>query len=291
MRFGAHVSVNGGLIKALERALKRDCETMQIFSQGPRNWTIHHIEAGEAAMFKRRCREEKVFPVILHAPYLLNLSSPYFPLRFKSAWSLIEGAIKGEEIGADYIVFHPGSSKESSKKLGLKRLIEALEYILEKTERIVLLLENTSPTGSAVASSFAEISFVLKSISQRRLGVCFDTAHAYAAGYDLASPQGFRHTMDEIEKSIGFERIKLIHANDSHYPLASGRDRHAHIGEGFIGLEGFRMLLNFPPFEDLPVILETPRMDLEDDLRNLKLLRSLKKEISLKVNRVPTGGL
>jgi deoxyribonuclease-4 len=291
MKFGAHVSVSGGLIKALERALERDCETMQIFSQGPRNWTIHHVEEEEAHKFRRRIGEEGIFPVVLHAPYLLNLSSPYFPLRFKSAWSLIEGAVKGEEIGAHYIVFHPGSSKGASKKLGLRRLIEALEYVLEKTERILFLLENTAPAGSAVASFFTEISLVIKSVSSERLGVCFDTAHAYAAGYDLASPEGFNDTMNMIEKNLGFERIKLIHANDSHYPLASGKDRHAHIGEGFIGLEGFKMLLNFPPFENLPVILETPRMDLKDDVRNLNTLKSLKSEVSLKVNRVPTGGL
>jgi deoxyribonuclease-4 len=291
MKFGAHVSVTGGLIKALERALERECETMQIFSQGPRNWTIHHVEREEAHEFRERVEREGISPVILHAPYLLNLSSPYFPLRFKSAWSLIEGAEKGEEIGAHYVVFHPGSSRKAAKRVGLKRLIEALEYVLERTEKIVFLLENTAPLGNAVASFIEEISFVINSVSSERLGVCLDTAHAYAAGYDLASPQGFKETMKLIEDKLGFEKIKLIHANDSHYPLGSGKDRHAHIGEGFIGLEGFRMLLNFPPFEGLPVILETPHMEREDDMRNLNTLKSLRSEVFSKTNRVPTGSL
>ena len=292
MVFGVHVSVSGGLLKALERAVERGCETMQIFSQGPRNWTIHQVGKEEAVLFKEGAQREQISPIVLHAPYLLNLSSPYFPLRFKSAWALIEGAFKGEEIGASYLVFHPGSSGESPRKLGLKRLIEALKYALEKTENIVLLIENTAPAGHAVASFFEEIAVVLEGVSSERLGVCFDTAHAFAAGYDLSSPEGFLEAMKEIEKTVGFQSVKLIHANDSKYPLASGKDRHAHIGEGFIGLEGFRLLVNFAPFANLPVILETPRMEIEDDLRNLRTLKSLRKERLIKrKNHVPTGGL
>lgn len=277
MKFGVHVSIQGGFIKALERAETRGCELFQVFSQPPQGWVFPRVDEKEAKEFKKLLNEKGLKPLVLHAPYLLNLASPSFSLRLKSAWSLIEGAEVGQKLGASYLVFHPGSSREAPLRNGLKNLIDTLEYVLSHSgEGIVFLIENTAASGHLLASNFSQIGEVLKAFpGEKRLGVCFDSAHALASGYDLASEDGFYQAIREVEKSFGVERLKLIHANDSHYPAGSGRDRHAHIGEGYITLNGLKRLVNFAPFQEIPCILETPRMGLEDDLRNLAAIRAL----------------
>lgn len=282
MKFGVHVSIQGGFIKALDRAVARDCELLQVFSQPPRGWVFPRVDEREARNFKKLLKEKNLTPLVLHAPYLLNLASPSFSLRLRSAWSLIAGAEVGEKLGASYLVFHPGSSREAPLKVGLKNLIDVLEYVLSRSRgNIIFLIENTAASGHLLASSFRQIGEVLKAFPhEKRLGVCFDTAHALASGYNLSSEEGFYQTIREMEKSFGLEKVKLIHANDSHYPVGSARDRHAHIGEGYITLGGFKRLVNFAPFQEIPCILETPRMSLEDDLRNLSTIRSLVESVS-----------
>lgn len=279
MRLGVHLSISGGLLGVVEEAKKRNCETVQIFIQSPRSWSASIFEAVEIASFKDGLKGEGIFPLVIHAPYLINLVSSRFSLRLKSALSVVEHLRMGRELGADFVVIHPGSNSLLGSLGSKDLLLESLDFVFSRTseESPLLLLENMAQKGSSSQSFANLLKFINESGFSSRLGICLDTAHAFAAGYDLSLVSGWKKVLNELEENGGFSYLKLIHVNDSCYPAGSGRDRHADLGQGKIGKAGFSYLVDEPLFANLPCILETPKMSLADDLRNLSFIRNLRR--------------
>ena len=280
MLLGVHVPTEGKIYNALERARELGCNTMQIFSRNPQRWRDDFLSPEEIDEFKRRNAVLKIKPVFIHIPYLINLASPNPKLYGASIEAYIEDILEAEAIGADFIVTHMGSHKETSEEAGIQRLIEALNEIIEKTSYIDvgILLENTSGSGSWLGYKFAHQRQIIAGLKDKaRVGLCLDTAHAYLAGYDIATKDGLEAMLQEIDELVGIKLIKLIHLNDAQGELASHHDRHDHIGKGKIGLEGMRRIINHPKLRNIPLILETPKKTEQDDIKNLKLVRKLRR--------------
>lgn len=278
MRLGVHVSIAGHIYESITRAQELDCNAMQIFSRDPRQWRKAQISAEDIEEFRKRRQRSKITPVFVHIPYLINLASPYSVLYRDSIRAYIDDILETELLGADYIVTHMGSHKKSGEQKGLKRFILALNKILERTKKskVVILLENTSGSGSWLGYKFEHQRQIIDGVEQEnRIGICFDTCHGYAAGYDLATAEGLNQTINQLDKIVGLNRLKLIHLNDTKDRLASHRDRHEHIGKGKIGLEGFRHIVNERRLKDIPFILETPKDSEDADKVNLAVVRKL----------------
>lgn len=278
MLLGVHVSGCGKIYEALECAHALGCNTMQIFSRNPQRWRDRFLEPGDIEEFRKRQEKLKIKPIFIHIPYLINLASPNPRLYKGSIEAYIEDILEAEAMKADYIVTHMGSHKETSEEAGLKRLVEALNTIINKTRncKVGILMENTAGSGSWLGYKFNHQEIIFEGIKQKeRIGLCFDTAHAYLAGYDIATKDGLEATLDEINRSVGLKLVKLIHLNDAKGKLGTKHDRHDHIGKGSIGLEGMKRIVNHPKLRDLPFILETPKDNEDDDIMNLKLVRKL----------------
>lgn len=277
MKLGLHVSIAGSLMLAVERARKRNCETIQIFAGNPRNWDRWDPDKDDAAGFKAACAQYGISPVVVHAPYLVNLGAPDEKIYARSKATVANGLRVCEIIGAPYYVVHTGSSVTSSKPDGMLRVGAALaELLAADNTGVTVLLENMAGAGSSLGVTFEELAKIIEIAGGGpRLAICFDTCHAFAAGYDLATATGVEETLSALEATLGMDRLGLIHANDSKYPLGTAHDRHAGIGEGYIGNDGFDYLLNHPLLAGKPVILETPRQTVADDLRNISALREI----------------
>lgn len=277
MRFGLHISIAGSLPLAAERAQERRCETMQIFAGNPRSWGKWNPREEEVEQFKSACVKYDINPIVVHAPYLVNLASPDKEIFAKSKSAVTNGLRVCTMIGADYYVIHAGSSGTSTSTEGARRAGNALSDILSSGESgASILVENMSGQGSSIGVSFNQLSDIITAAGGgERLGICLDTCHAFAAGYDLSDQNSVDRTILEIDLSIGLERVQLLHANDSKFPLGSARDRHEDIGTGCIGIDGFSSLINHKLIAGRPVILETPRLTVADDLRNLSIIRGL----------------
>ena len=278
MRLGLHVSIAGHIYESITRAEVLGCNTMQIFSRDPRQWRRERLSLEDIEEFRRRRQKSKITPVFVHIPYLINLASPYSVLYRDSIKAYIDDILETELLGADYIVTHMGSHKKSGEQKGLKRFTLALNKILERTKKskVVILLENTSGSGSWLGYKFEHQRQIVDGVEQEnRIGICFDTCHGYAAGYDLATAEGLNGTINQLDKIVGLDRLKLIHLNDTKDRLSSHRDRHEHIGKGKIGLEGFRHIVNERRLKDIPFILETPKDAQEADKVNLAVVRKL----------------
>ena len=278
MRLGLHVSIAGHIYESITRAEVLGCNTMQIFSRDPRQWRRERLSLEDIEEFRRRRQKSKITPVFVHIPYLINLASPYSVLYRDSIKAYIDDILETELLGADYIVTHMGSHKKSGEQKGLKRFTLALNKILERTKKskVVILLENTSGSGSWLGYKFEHQRQIVDGVEQEnRIGICFDTCHGYAAGYDLATAEGLNETINQLDKIVGLDRLKLIHLNDTKDRLSSHRDRHEHIGKGKIGLEGFRHILNERRLKDMPFILETPKDSEDADKVNLAVVRKL----------------
>ena len=278
MRLGLHVSIAGHIYESITRAEVLGCNTMQIFSRDPRQWRRERLSLEDIEEFRRRRQKSKITPVFVHIPYLINLASPYSVLYRDSIKAYIDDILETELLGADYIVTHMGSHKKSGEQKGLKRFTLALNKILERTKKskVVILLENTSGSGSWLGYKFEHQRQIVDGVEQEnRIGICFDTCHGYAAGYDLATAEGLNETINQLDKIVGLNRLKLIHLNDTKDRLSSHRDRHEHIGKGKIGLEGFRHILNERRLKDMPFILETPKDSEDADKVNLAVVRKL----------------
>ena len=280
MLLGVHVSIEGKIYEALNRARDLGCNTMQIFSRNPQRWRDNFLEPEDIKEFNKRQEEFDIKPIFIHIPYLINLASPNPRLYGGSIEAYIEDIQEAHNLKVDYIVTHMGSHKETSEIAGLKRLIRALNRILEKTKdtKVNILLENTAGSGSWLGYRFSHQKQVIQSLKQReRIGLCFDTAHAYLAGYDISTQEGLKKTLDEIDKLVGIELIKLIHLNDAKNKLNSHHDKHEHIGKGNIGLEGMKRIINHPRLRNIPFILETPKKSEQDDIMNLNTVRKLRR--------------
>ncbi len=280
MLLGVHVSGQRKLADTLVHAHKLGCNTMQVFSRSPQRWRDKFLDNKEIEEFKRRRERFKIKPVFIHLPYLSNLASPNPRLYQASIEASIEDILEASILKVDFIVTHMGSHKETSEEAGLERLIDALNIILEKTRhvRVGILLENTSGSGSWLGYKFSHQRIIMRNLEHKeRVGLCFDTAHAYLAGYNIATKEGLEDTLDEIDKMVGVGLIKLIHLNDARDKLGSHHDRHENIGKGFIGMEGMGRIINHPRLRDLPFILETPKSDDDKlDIMNLRTVRRLR---------------
>jgi len=282
MILGVHVSAAGKIYQALDTAKGLGCDTMQIFARSPQSWRNGtHLKPEDIAEFKLRRKKYKINPVFIHISYLINLASPEPRLYNGSIQAYIEDIREADELGADFIVTHMGSHKETSEDAGIKRLVEALDKIIEKTKgsKVGILLENTSGSGSWLGYRFYHQQKILKGLKDKsRMGLCLDTAHAYLAGYDLSSKQGLEQMIDEIEEMVGLKMIKLIHLNDAAGELGCHYDRHDHIGRGHIGLAGMKRIINHPKLKNIPMILETPKSTEDSDKENLALVRKLSRK-------------
>ena len=280
MLLGVHVSGLGRIYEAPQAADALGCNTMQIFSRSPQMWRRKGLELDDIEQFKAQAQHFKIKPIFIHIPYLINLASPEHLLYRISTKAYIDDVKEAALLNADYIVTHMGSHKETSEKEGLKRLTKALNKILEKTagSEVGILLENTSGSGSWLGYTFSHQQKVIAGIEDKsRIGLCLDTAHAYAAGYDLASQAGLDRLIDEIGSLVGFDYLKLIHLNDTKVALGSKIDRHFHIGQGNIGMQGMKRILQHPQLKGKAFILETPKDTESADKKNLALVRKLAK--------------
>lgn len=289
MRLGAQISVAGGLFKAFERASEVGCETMLIFTKSNRQWEAKPLTEEDITSFKEESAAyEQITPIAVHASYLINVASPDEDLWEKSYQAL---KLEVERCGAldiPFITFHPGSYMKSGEEAGLEEISRALKRLVDETSssapNTTICLETMAGQGTNLGSRFEHLALLLeKSGPNERLGVCFDTCHVFAAGYDIRTPEAYASTMDEFERIIGLDQIKVFHFNDSKFELGQQKDRHAHIGEGFIGLEGFANFVNDPRWENHAAHLETPKTEKDEDGNevemdpvNLSALKSLR---------------
>ncbi len=275
---GAHESGAGGLHLAFDRLLQVGGEALQLFTRNQRQWNPHPLTADEISLFRAAWQQAGHLPVASHASYLINLASGKQELIDKSITALVAEIHRCEQLGISFVVIHPGSHGGDGIDVGLTRFTKALDLALDETGAgVTVLLETTAGQGTGLGSRFEELAFILEhSRVPQRLGVCVDTCHIFAAGYDIRTLSAYTQTMEEFDRLVGVGRIKFFHLNDSKQKLANRVDRHEHIGQGAIGLDGFRSLLNDPRFADHPMTLETPKGDdLQEDRDNLQVLRGL----------------
>jgi deoxyribonuclease-4 len=273
IRLGVHVSIAGGFPRALVRARKLGINSMQIFSRSPRTWSARQISPREIESFRTEREHYDIYPIAVHTPYLLNLASSSGELYEKSIRVLSEEMKRASLLGAEYVVTHPGNFKGGTRKEGLRRIGRALKKILPRfSVPPTLLLENTSGGGSQVGGVFGDFAEIFKFLDKNcSVGICLDSCHAFAAGYDIRTLNGVDGLMRIVKRDLGPGAVKLIHLNDSEGDLDSHKDRHAHIGAGMIGIDGFRNFLAHSDIRKLPLILETPREGGSDDMDNSNL--------------------
>lgn len=278
MRVGLHVSISGSLAAAVDNALERECTAFQIFTRSPRMWTAKDIPEKDAADFRNRLASSKIdrFSTVAHMPYLPNLASPNADTHAKSVDVLIKEVKRCSQLGIPYLVSHLGSHMGTGDQNGIKQLVSAFSKAASLKNDVVILLENTAGQKNSVGSDFdqwAEIFFKLK--PKERFGVCFDTCHAFAYGYDLRTEKDVSSTFKKFDDVIGFEHLKILHLNDSKGELGSNLDRHEHIGLGKIGEKGMAAVIRLAKKKDIPIILETPIDNVRDDFGNIKKVKEL----------------
>jgi deoxyribonuclease-4 len=280
MRFGFHISIAGGFSKVAERANVRGCETIQFISRNPRGWKYSPLNEKDVKAFRSSIQTSTLFPVFLHMPYLPNIASFKSTFYKQSIQSIATDLQRAELLGAQYLIIHIGHRMESSEDEAIEAISQGIDRAFEMVKNeVILLMENTAGQGTEIGYQFDQIKKIIEGIHDpQRVGVCLDTAHSYEAGYDLSNKDGIEKTVEAFDQAIGLKRLHLLHLNDSKTPLGSRKDRHWHIGEGYIGVDGFRNLVNHPLLRHLPGIMETPRKDTVEDLKNMEVIRSLVKQ-------------
>ncbi len=273
------MSISGGVDKAIDRGHEVGCDTIQIFTRTPRQWKMREFSQEEIEDFKRKREEAGINPVFAHDTYLINLASPDEELWKRSMAVFEDELARCDALGLPFLVVHPGSHVGQGEEAGLARIAEALSLVLAKKPgyRSQIVLEITAGQGHTLGYSFQQLAQLIELTENgERLGICFDTCHAFVAGYEIRTPEGYDATFDELNELIGLERLKAFHLNDARGDLGSRLDRHEHIGKGHLGVEPFRMILNDKRFQGLPMVLETPKgPKMEEDKENLRVLRSL----------------
>jgi deoxyribonuclease IV len=291
-RLGAHLSIAGGLPRAVDRAAASRCEALQIFTKSAGQWRARALPDEEIALFRRRVQETKIHPVVAHNSYLINCGSASPTLREQSIAALVEELDRAESLGLDALVMHPGSYTTGTEEEGLRLIGDAIKAVLAARPdgRTMVLLEHTAGQGTNLGHRFEHLAAILDRIGRSpRVGVCLDTCHLLTAGYDLCSENGYAETFLEFDRVVGLGHLRLFHLNDSKKPCGSRVDRHEHIGKGCLGLEPFRRLLNDPRFASLPMLLETPKLETPEsrrrsdvdpwDAKNLRTLRKLMRTV------------
>lgn len=287
MLLGCHLSIGKGFTGALEAAENLGINTLQIFSHNASSWRMKEITDETAASFRQHFSESSVEYIVIHTMYLLNLASPDEALFERSIAALEEEIRRAGLLGIDRVVTHLGAHKETGTETGIARIITALDRVLSSDSvrrypHVHVLLEDTAGAGTTMGTTFSELGAIISALlDASRVGVCLDTCHAFAVGYELRTCEGLAETLETLDREVGLGRLKVIHLNDSKYPLGSRHDRHAHIGHGEIGMEGFSLIVNHKALRDLPFILETPKKfdgQADADRINLDLVRSLRRE-------------
>ena len=279
--FGAHLSIEGGVHRSAERAFSLGCRAFQLFTKNSNQWRGKEIPDEDAREFRTRVHGGSFSHIVAHDSYLINVASPDTSLRKKSVTALADEMRRADLLGLDYLVMHPGAHKGAGIEEGLKRVADSLAWVLDRQSGdVAILLETTAGQGSSLGSRFEELRWVIDAIGKGdRIGVCLDTAHIFAAGYDIRDRESYERTIEEFDQAVGLERLNLIHINDTLKELGSHVDRHHHIGKGRIGREGFRLIVTDKRFQRLPMIIETPKgEDDRLDRRNLSVLRKLARE-------------
>ena len=286
-RFGAHMSVAGGLPRAVERAVVHRCDALQIFTKNANQWRGRPLPPEEIREFRAKVSAAGIEPVVSHASYLINLATTNPGLRQQSLEAMGDELDRAEALGLLGVVLHPGAYTDGSEAEGLTLIAECLVELLgaRRRGRTLVLLEHTAGQGTCLGATFEQLATIIaKTHDHRRVGVCLDTCHLLASGYDLCSPEGYASTFTRFGRLVGFDRLRAFHLNDSKRPLGSRVDRHEHIGQGCIGIEPFRRIVNDRRFRGLPMLLETPKGEGKPtgpiavdplDESNLNLLRSL----------------
>jgi deoxyribonuclease IV len=285
--FGAHVSVAGGLPRAVDRAIAHGCDAFQIFTKNASQWRGRLLERPEIREFRSRVKAARLGPVVSHASYLINLATTNDALRRQSMLAMDDELDRAEALGLLGVVLHPGCYTVGSADAGLTLVAKSLLELFRtrRRGRTMVLLEHTAGQGTSIGCTFEQLAAIIERMDgHRRVGVCLDTCHLLASGYDIASPEGYASTFARFERVVGLDRLRVWHMNDSKRPLASRVDRHEHIGEGCLGLEPFRRIVNDRRFRGLPMLLETPkeegrsptRIEVDRlDAKNLATLRQL----------------
>lgn len=277
MRLGFHVSIAGGLERAVRAAVRRRCTTVQVFTAAPVQWARRRIPASEARRFRERLAELDITPHFIHAKYLLNVCSPDRRLRQRSTRDLARELSAARELGAAGVVLHLGSVRDEGRpEEGIVRVAAACDYACaEVPDGPPILLENCAGQGNMVGAGFGEIAAIMAEADcSERLRVCLDTAHAFAAGYPLQTAKGLDGVLREADSTFGLGRLALLHVNDTLAPLGSGRDRHWHIGHGEIGRQAMARIVNHPRLRHLPYLMETPGTE-ADDISNMRRIRGI----------------
>jgi len=281
MIFGAHQSISGGVYKAIQRGKDATCDTIQIFNKNNNSWKAAELKPDDVEKYFQLIDELKVTVATSHTSYLINIASPDKMLYDKSLDSLTEEMERCNVLKIPTLVLHPGSHVGTGEEEGIKRIGKAINNLFKKLKdnECTLLLECTAGQGSHLGYKFEQLAEMIDLVEDKEhIGVCMDTCHIFSAGYPLIDPKDYKKTMKSFDDIIGLDRLKIIHMNDSLKPFGEKKDRHEHIGKGFIGLEGFRNIVNDKRLKNIPMILETPKEDdLKEDIENLKILRGLVK--------------
>ena len=290
MRIGAHMSVAGGVSKAIERAVAHGCEALQIFCKNANQWVGKPLDRDEIVRFRQRVDETGLTPVVSHASYLINLATLQPQLRQQSVAAFVDELDRAESLGLRGVVIHPGTCTSGSEDDALRLIAEAIASAFKARphQNVRVLLEHTAGQGRTVGHRFEHLATILAHLNgSPRVGVCLDTCHLLASGYNINNPSGYDETFASFERLIGLDRLEVFHGNDSKKPCGSRVDRHEHIGKGFVGREPFRRLLNDPRFADLAILIETEKARTSEragtlavdpyDKRNLDTLRHLRR--------------
>ena len=279
---GAHMSIAGGVDKALWRGKEVGCDTVQLFTKNANQWLAKPLTQEEIEVFHNAQQQTGIRPVAAHDSYLINLASPDKRLYERSIEALSQELSRAEVLGLPYLVTHPGSYVGSGEKEGLHRIVQGINLLYQMDEgmKVMILLETTAGQGTNLGYRFEHFAKIIEMIEKdEKIGVCFDTCHVFASGYDLSTPNGYEATFEEFHRIIGLDRLKVVHINDSKTPCGTRIDRHEHIGQGYLGSEFFRTLLNDARFKNIPAILETPKGKTAHgenwDVVNLRVLRGL----------------
>jgi deoxyribonuclease-4 len=278
MRLGAQISTAGGLFKAFERGQEAGCDSIMVFTKSNRQWKAKPLSEDDIQEFRTKDEEfADIYPVAIHASYLINIGSPEQELWEKSYQALKIEVERADALGIRLLTFHPGAHMKSGEEAGLENIAKALRRLLEETEgsETVVCLETTAGTGTTLGYRFEHLAYLLRhgqeEGQQGRLGVCLDSCHIFAAGYDIRTPEAYRSTMEEFDTVVGLDAIKCFHLNDSKYELGKRGDRHAHIGEGAIGIDGFANFVNDPRWSKHPAHLETHKKEENDDGEEIEM--------------------
>jgi deoxyribonuclease-4 len=273
MNIGAHVSIRGGLTKVFDEIREIQGTCGQIFTHSPRTWKFPDIDEEEAEKFRTGYKKKEIWPILIHESYLTNLATPKEDTYKKSMDTMKKEVSAARLLGIEYIKIHPGSHLGQGEKKGLDQIAESLS-VLEPVKNVIILLETTAGKGSDLGYTFEQLQYI-REATTIKTGICLDTCHVFAAGYDIVTPAGLDKTLGELDSTVGLAQLKAVQLNDSKHPCGSRKDEHAHIGMGEIGEEGFKTFLNHPKIRDLPLILETPIDKIRGHRENIRAARAL----------------